>query len=66
MFWDWGRRYRAVSIHLHAEGGDVPPSAVTEGYDRALHPWMHGRRPEDIAEKVQDACDRVWEEVLGL
>ncbi|GGN84541.1 hypothetical protein [Haloarcula pellucida] len=54
MFWDWGRRFRAVSVHLHAEGGDVHPRAVIEGYDRALHPIMHGRRPHDIAQKVRE------------
>ena len=58
VLWDWGRRFSAVSTHLHAEGGDVHPSAVIEGYDRALHPWLHGRRPADIAAKVR--------EVLGL
>ncbi|MFC6973678.1 hypothetical protein ACFQL1_01700 [Halomicroarcula sp. GCM10025709] len=58
LVWDMQRRVVAAGNHMQAEGCHVPPGAVLEGYDRALHPWMHGRRAADLVERAR--------EVLGL
>lgn len=54
LLYDLSRRHRAARRHALAEGyHDVPLKSVFVGYDRTLHPWMHGRRPHDIAERIQ-------------
>lgn len=39
--------------HAYIEGYEPADRAVLEGYDRALHPYMHGRRPHDLARKAR-------------
>lgn len=51
MLWEFDRQVQAAGRHAAAEGHDVSVRTVLEGYDRTLHPWMHGRRPSDLAEK---------------
>lgn len=47
---EYGRQLETVDRHAAAEGHSVDGLRVLESYDRALHPWMHGRRPADLAE----------------
>jgi len=58
LLFDLHRQSTAVAHHQFAEGADVQARTVFESYDRQLHPWLHGRRPADIAAKAR--------EVLGL
>lgn len=54
LFWDVGRQLSSVGNHESAEGHDAHPYAVVRGYDRALHPWLHGRRPSDLAQRFRE------------
>lgn len=58
LLWDHGRRVAATGNHELAEGCNVGVMTILDSYDRQLHPWLHGRRPEDIIAKAK--------EVLGL
>jgi hypothetical protein len=53
IFWKYDRQLRAAGRHAAAEGTSVGAREVLESYDRALHPWMHGRRPHDIYERIR-------------
>jgi len=44
----------AVRVHVAAEGIDVDGRVVLDSYDRTLHPWMYGRRPEDLARRARE------------
>lgn len=44
----------AVEQHSAAEGHRVPVGTILESYDRALHPWMHSRRPADLKARLQE------------
>ena len=48
-----GRRAEAIERHGAAEGQSVDVATALESYDRVLHPWMHGRRPVDLAARVR-------------
>lgn len=54
LFWEHERRHVAAKTHATFEGHDVDVRAVSEGYDRNEHPWMHGRRAHDLAEMVRE------------
>ena len=43
----------AASTHCRHEGIQPDVEAVLDSYDRALHPWMHGRRPHDLARRAR-------------
>ena len=58
LLFDLHRHHAAVANHQAFEGAEVQVSTALESYDRQLHPWLHGRRPADIAAKAR--------EVLGL
>lgn len=60
LLYDYSMQIQAASSHAAAEGSDVGARTVLESYDRTLHPWTHGRRPQDIA----DAARRWWRSVL--
>lgn len=62
LMYYYSMQLSAASSHAAAEGSDVGARTVLESYDRTLHPWMHGRRPQDLA----DAARRWWRSVLGL
>ena len=47
------RQLRAVENHGAAEGHAVGTREVLDSYDRALHPWIHGRRPHDLIARVR-------------
>ena len=47
-------RHNVGLNHCFAEGCDLPRAAVLEGYDRTEYPWIHGRRPHDLARKLRD------------
>lgn len=54
LLWERGRQYIAAKTHAVAEGHDVAPGPILEGYDRALHLWVHGHRPSDLVETVRE------------
>jgi hypothetical protein len=47
------RQVSATRRHATAEGHTVDTMTVLESYDRQLHPWIHGRRPVEIAARVR-------------
>jgi hypothetical protein len=53
LLWESSQQCRAAGRHCAAEGHPADIRTVLESYDRALHPWMYGRRPADIAEKIR-------------
>jgi len=53
VIWDKQRQCIAVGSHAAAEGKEISIRTTLESYDRTLHPWIHGRRPADIAEKAR-------------
>jgi len=55
------RQLRAARSHATAEGHSVDTLCVLESYDRQLHPWIHGRRPTDLAVVMKNAdLSGVW------
>lgn len=42
----------AAGTHALAEGHEVGVRTILKSYDRAEHPWLHGRRPHDLAERL--------------
>lgn len=59
VVWEFNRQLAAAQKHAAAEGKTVSARTVLESYDRTLHPWMHGRRPSDLAEKYGDQIEFV-------
>lgn len=57
MFYRYTLELNAALIHAAHEGHSVDPEAVLDSYDRNLHPWMHGRRPHDLAERYGDQLE---------
>lgn len=57
ILFDYGLQLRAAGRHALAEGHDVGTRTVLDSYDRTLHPWMHGRRPHDLAERYGDEIE---------
>lgn len=53
LLFEFSQQLAAAERHAAAEGHSADARTVLESYDRTLHPWMHGRRPEDIAEKIR-------------
>lgn|GEM_PF-4265059 len=53
LFFEFDCRLAAVDAHGAAEGIDVQGRVALDSYDRVLHPWMHGRRPADLLERVR-------------
>lgn len=64
LLYDHSRRLAACRTHAVAEGHDVHPRAVLEGYDRALHPWVRGWRPGEIRETLAEK-HRSLKQLLG-
>lgn len=52
--YDLQQRLVAGENHKSAEGLGVTSRTVLESYDRVLHPWIHGRRPADIARRLRE------------
>lgn len=52
-------RVRAVRRHVQAEGYEdhVPTMTILTSYDRTEHPWLHGRRPHDLVERLREFLD---------
>jgi len=48
----------AASTHAAVEGAEVGVRVILDSYDRAVHPWMHGRRLHDFAEKLREVISR--------
>lgn len=53
LFYEYTQQIQAAATHASAEGHSIGARTVLESYDRTLHPWMHGRRPDDLAEKIR-------------
>ncbi|GGL55041.1 hypothetical protein [Halocalculus aciditolerans] len=53
LLWEYGQQMNAASTHMAAEGVEIKGLTVLESYDRVLHPWMHGRRPHEIYERIR-------------
>ena len=51
ILYDHSLQLHAGENHVIAEGHVVDARTVLESYDRVLHPWIHGRRPHDFAER---------------
>jgi len=58
MLYDAAVRHSAARNHAQIEGLSLDYRAVIEGYDKARHPWLHGRRPHDIADRVREVINR--------
>lgn len=54
LLWEYGQQLDAAETHAAAEGWTVNESVILDSYDRAEHPWMHGRRPADAIVAVCD------------
>lgn len=54
ILYDMQQQITAARHHGLAEGADVDSLEVLESYDRQLHPWLHGRRPADIARRIRE------------
>ena len=59
ILYDHSCRLAASDNHALVEGHAVHARTVLDSYDRALHPWMHGRRPHDLAERYGDELEAV-------
>lgn len=55
---DYVEQYASARRHARAEGIDLESIDVLESYDRNVHPWMHGRRPADIADYLRGLIGR--------
>jgi len=53
LFFGCDCQLAAADVHGAAEGIDIQASVVLDSYDRVLHPWMHGCRPENLLERVR-------------
>ena len=49
LMYEYSRQIHSIKRHADAEGLTVRPRTTLASYDRALHPWLHGRRPPQIA-----------------
>lgn len=55
LLYDYELRVSAVGRHAAAEGATTTTThRVLDSYDRTLHPWMHNRRPADIARRLHE------------
>lgn len=52
-FYRYTQELYAAQTHALHEGIEADPRAVLDSYDRNCHPWMHGRRPHDIARRLR-------------
>jgi hypothetical protein len=53
VMYDLGLRGNVGRNHARFEGYAPPYGAILRGYDRAEHPWVHGRRPADLVERLR-------------
>lgn len=60
LLYDAGRRWNAVATHAALEGHEMPAHAAARGYDRAEHPWLHNRRPHDLARRLREWWEQRW------
>lgn len=54
----YDRRCQAVERHAAAEGHPTDTMEILDSYDRALHPWMYGRRPTDLLARLKAVFNR--------
>mgnify|MGYP006283828319 CR=1 FL=1 len=54
LWYDHALRCNVAVNHAAAEGLYLSARAVSRGYDRAEHPYIHGRRPQDIARRLRE------------
>lgn len=59
VMYEYSQQLGAAGGHAAAEGHAVGARTVLESYDRTLHPWMHGRRPTDLAEQARKWWRRI-------
>ncbi|RLM83684.1 hypothetical protein D3D02_16920 [Halobellus sp. Atlit-38R] len=57
LLYDHDQRLSAARRHTTAEGHETHPLTILDSYDRTLHPWIHGRRPADLARKLRERID---------
>ena len=59
VLWEHHRRAYAAINHSAIEGRpEVDVRTVLDSYDRVEHPWMHGRRWHDLAQRVREVLAR--------
>ena len=65
LMYEYSRQIHSVKRHAAAEGTAVSMHTTLTSYDRTLHPWLHGRRPEDLLRAARRGwtrlCDRLSE-----
>ena len=65
LIYEYSRQIHAVKQHAAAEGHAVSTHTTLTSYDRTLHLWLHGRRPEDLLRAAHRSwtqlCDRLSE-----
>ena len=54
LLYELDQQQQAADNHMAAEGHNAQTVTVLDSYDRTLHPWMHGRRPPDIARTARE------------
>ena len=54
VLYDYGQRLTAARTHAVAEGHPTDARTILDSYDRTLHPWLHGRRPVDLAARLRE------------
>ena len=54
LLWEYGKQLNAARTHAAAEGHSTDGRMILDSYDRTLHPWIHGRRPADLAERLRE------------
>ena len=59
LIYDYSLRLAAGGNHALVEGHEIGARTVLESYDRVIHPWMHGRRPHDLAERYGDTIEAI-------
>lgn len=58
ILYDFNRQLSAAGGHAAVEGHPVSSRQILDSYDRVLHPWMHGRRPSDLADALSKRLGR--------
>ena len=54
LLWEYDQQLNAARTHAAAEGHSPDTLSILDSYDRTLHPWMHGRRPADLADAIAE------------
>jgi len=59
ILYEYDQQVRTIEQHAAAEGYATNTMITLDSYDRARHPWLHGRRLADLVAKVREVIPRV-------